>query len=335
MDDESQSNIHWGQTIKFPREVASRYYRLEFVWDRTKEPFIAPQRFEIADLTLLRSPNHCLVPPRNEVLQLKHVEVRLQGKGLADDYAYVNGTEIMDLTLESSVRGQAYEPMLTLRSLLDVRERTQAQFIVNPRSTRAKCQTFYEHTNPTKQRLLSITRQQMRKGVESERAKSEAVIGALGIDPKKDPVSKWLDAVMSKHEGIVTDRDYDPTRHKKDLEIDLAEMLMKIGVDATKFLEIINELTDEGNFALRSGVSNIGVPLGDIITPTPTSVFPSIGAEQPLRISPGNVADGLNGPLWTRPSSSVSQMTFDRPREFPLRLVANSSVAVALEPRPV
>lgn len=134
----------YGLEIEFPYEVNARFYRLVHVLD----PNLAqpPRRFELKRIALQRAHNRPLVACKDEILQLNHVLIRLQGESLVDDYGYLDGKEIMDLVFETSVSGQPFRPFLSLRNLLDIREQTRSQFIANARATRAFRQQFHERT---------------------------------------------------------------------------------------------------------------------------------------------------------------------------------------------
>lgn len=219
----------YGLQVIFPYEINARFYRIEHRFQVTE--FYPPRRFELSKLKLLRARHRPLVACKDETLQLEEVRLKLKGKNLIDDYAYVNGKDIMDLIFEASTQGQPFQPFLSLRNVLDIREKTRSQFIVNARSTRPYEQIFHERTRQGAQMeedygrgktmstvlsSLSINKQHLLLAAE-DHIKDHPAINNLPSN-LRNSVKSIVINLLSQISGITTDRDVKLESFKKSFE---------------------------------------------------------------------------------------------------------------------
>jgi hypothetical protein len=232
------ANFLWGQDLIFPHDYRARFYRLEYAFP--EGDYSPPKRLELSELSLLRSSYPSLVAYGDEVLQLDEVQLRLRGPNILDDYAYINGYHIMNLTLEVSRRGRPYEPILNLRNLLDVREKTRAQIIARQRATRSRKQVFEEDHDAALQRAYSVIRQIMTRGSvagddEMTPFGNNSLLFELTEEQRQQARTR-ISELLRDIEGITTDRDMLVAPEV----LDLFKLLDTAGVPAIAFRDFIN-----------------------------------------------------------------------------------------------
>jgi hypothetical protein len=173
--------------VLFPHLLRAQFLRLIFSF----EPQYADvRRLELAGLSLLRDRHLSLVPLASHDLVTSEIGLRLYGRELADDYRLQAG-EGMDLRLELSEGGRAFQPLLQFRSLLDLVDRTKARVLSN---VRRPTNSLFEETSDTQSRDLL-----------SSRFSSRTKVYQHGITTPDGEISKTVSRQRLTYEDSVVD----------------------------------------------------------------------------------------------------------------------------------
>lgn len=305
-DADSLMNFIYGQEILFAHDERYRFYRLEF-----RIPpggtMTGPKRFELAELTLLRSPHPTIVPRHNEVVRVDEILVRLTGPNLVDDYEFVNGRDIMDVRIQRSTRDRPFEDVVRLRSLLDIREKTGAQVVACQRATRARVQYFRDEQYSTAQRTITILLQQLLRGgtTEGNALRNHQLVNVLPdgsgapVGPNLQGYSRaTIDNLLANISGVVTDRNLNFGS-----VLGLVSLLETSGVPAQDILNMMSVFANSsfddlagvaGN--LIAGAISAGLaPLEEILN-TLLGIF-GFGDDPPTKSVLFNFGQLSNGPV--------------------------------------
>lgn len=259
-DMDSLFNFLYGQEILFPSNQRFRYYKIELAF--AAAVYTGPRRLELARVELLRSIQPEMSPRADELLRLDEVQIRLTGDSLVDDYEFVNGREIMDIRVQTSLRDRPFEDVVRLNSLLDVREKTNAQVIAAQRSTRAKVQYFVDNQETSAQESLSVSNQRMLTGTNDDvnDMQSHPLVVALpsswdGISPDlRTRIQQAIGTVQANIKGVSTERNQNLTS-----VLDLIGLLEQAGIPAK---DIVDFMTGVANMSWNDAV---GVSAGMVI----------------------------------------------------------------------
>lgn len=264
-----------GKQIIFDREINAKFYRFKH---RFNDRFEQERRFELSKLTLLRSKHMTLVASKDEVLSLDHVRVRVFGPNLVENYSKINGNQIMDLVCEVSTENNPFQPYLSLRTALDIRERTQSQIIANTRITRPYYQEFHDKvtqgidmpsypddlglstdattisnqeifadtpSRPSRQRVLSASKQTHLIKIDPARPEIfDKIDDVIKMDSGiVDLINGTTETLMADRglDGVTTDRDVNLQRNQKYYSNIFMEVLKQLtGVPVSQINEICN-----------------------------------------------------------------------------------------------
>jgi len=326
-------NFFYGQEILFPHDTAYRFYRLEFRIPLGGS-FTGPKRFELAELTLLRSRHPTLIARDDEATRLDEIHVRITGPSLLDDYEYVNGREIMDLRLQHTSRDRPFEDVIRLRSLLDVREKTAAQIVAAQRGTRARVQFFADDQQPTSQESLSVSKQQMISGGGTPQQTHAQEVAALQANALVTALANGLDGVspnlraaatsaiartLSGTQGITTERNTNLGGL-----VHLLEVLDAAGIPASDLVKLMTMVANSsfddlagvgGDMLLgaaRSGLSAATGGLSDAVINlfSDDDVQPAAIDFTSVLFTPTTLVKILNGLLPSAPASALQGLSF-------------------------
>lgn len=114
--------VHWARYVKLTVEVIAL-------------PGLAEEdmRFTLLGLSLLRPRDYVITPEEDQDMRVEYVVVRLRGADLFADYAFLDGTNGVGLTLESQEAGGPVKTLYTFHTLLDLLENTQHRALSNQR----------------------------------------------------------------------------------------------------------------------------------------------------------------------------------------------------------
>ena len=138
-------------SVDFAEPVRSRYVRA--VIALRKRPGAAAEathgRLRLTAVALGRCRDFVLSPEPDEDLQVDAVLLRLYGKSLTDDYAFINGVDGLALTVETRTAGGPFQEIRRIRNLLDLVENTAVRQLSNPRVPDKPIQLYREHVDGT------------------------------------------------------------------------------------------------------------------------------------------------------------------------------------------